>query len=283
RDFHSWGKWSPWIIAEPDTRIDVASDGRSYSWEGEIVGSGNIRIDREEPGKAIYYTLTFLKPWKSTSPVSFLFEPEAAGVKLTWTMVGSMPFFLFFMTKMMGAFIGMDYDRGLSMLKDYIETGVVPSKLEFPGLQKTAGFSYIGLKTQCAVAGVGEAMRKDFDRICSFLGAEQGAFKNCFAIYHKWDLVKGVGEYTACCPVDEAPQNLPEGFFAGDFPDCQAYLVQHTGPYRHLGNAWAAGMMHGRAKRFKQSKQLHPFETYQNDPATTPDRELVTNIHFPIK
>ena len=37
---------------------------------------------------------------------------------------------------MMEAFIGMDYDRGLLMLKDLVEKGSVPSKLDFIGEQK---------------------------------------------------------------------------------------------------------------------------------------------------
>ncbi|MDA0350079.1 MAG: SRPBCC family protein [Verrucomicrobia bacterium] len=170
RDFHTWSKWSPWIIAEPDCKVSVSPDGRQNSWDGNIVGSGNMLIEKAEPNNAIHYKLTFLKPWKAVSPVSFLFEATDGGTKLTWTMEGSMPFFLFFMTKMMGVLIGVDYDRGLKMLKDYIETGAVPSKLKFPGVETFKGFPYVGLKTRCNIDELGEAMTKDFtklDRPCS--------------------------------------------------------------------------------------------------------------------
>ncbi len=82
--------------------------------------------------------------------------------------------------------------------------------------------------------------------------------------------------------VESAPESLPEGFVAGEFPACEAYEVTHSGPYRHLGNAWSSGMMHARAKVFKQSKKIHPFETYGNNPETTPENELITNVYFPI-
>jgi len=45
--------------------------------------------------------------------------------KVTWTMNGCVPIFLFFMIGMMKAWIGMDYERGLMMLKELAEKGKV--------------------------------------------------------------------------------------------------------------------------------------------------------------
>jgi len=280
RDFHTWPTWSPWLIAEPGCEAKVSPDGMQNSWEGDIVGSGKMIIDSAEENKAIHYTLTFLKPWKAVSPVSFLFEESQEGVKVTWTMEGSMPFFLFFMTKMMGAVVGMDYERGLGMLKDYVESGSVPSALDFPGVETVPGCTYVGIRTECGIQDIGEAMSADFENLAELLGRE--ALVHSFSIYHKWDMVKGACEYTAGCAVDAPPEVLPQGMFTAEFPSCDAYKVVHTGPYRHLANAWSAGMMHGRAKVYKQNKKNHPFETYGNDPGSTPENELITNVYFPV-
>lgn len=280
RDFHTWPTWSPWLIVEPGCEAKVSPDGMQNSWEGDIIGSGKMIIDSAEENKAINYTLTFLKPWKAVSPVSFSLDQTSDGVQVTWTMEGSVPFFLFFLKKMMGAMVGMDYERGLSMLKDMVETGTVPSKLDFPGVETVSECKYVGVRTVCSIQDIGEAMGADFEKLSSLLGQE--ALAQSFSIYHKWDMVKGVCEYTAGCAVDSPPETLSSGFFVDTFPECQAYKVVHTGPYRHLGNAWSAGMMHGRAKVFKQSKKLHPFETYGNDPKVTPENDLITNIHFPV-
>ena len=169
------------------------------------------------------------------------------------------------------------------MLKDYLETGSVHSKLDFPGIEKFKGFNYVGIKTQCTIAGIGEAMEKDFGRLREALNREDASLDRIFSIYHKWDMVKGTAEYTSGCPIKKVPENLPRDLFSTNFPTVDAYKVVHTGPYRHLGNAWASGMMHGRAKLFKQSKKIHPFETYGNDPKQTHENELVTNIHFPVQ
>ena len=38
-----------------------------------------------------------------------------------------------------------------------------------------------------------------------------------------------------------------------------------------------------RSKTFKLNKRIDPFETYLNNPGEVPDRELVTEVHFPVK
>ena len=46
RDFREWVPWSLWLISEPDCPLDYGEDGKSYSWEGKIIGSGKMEILR---------------------------------------------------------------------------------------------------------------------------------------------------------------------------------------------------------------------------------------------
>ena len=92
--------------------------------------------------------------------------------------------------------------------------------------------------------------------------------------------MKGIADCTVAVPTDAAATGE---FTAGEIPACTAYVVKHTGAYRHLGNAWAAGMMHGRAKLFAADKKVPMFEIYDNDPTVTPEGELVTRVHLPAK
>lgn len=43
RDLRSWPEWSPWLIAEPDAKVDYSGDtsavGGKYSWDGTVSGS----------------------------------------------------------------------------------------------------------------------------------------------------------------------------------------------------------------------------------------------------
>lgn len=142
RDFRQWPAWSPWLIAEPDSRMDDSTEGKSYTWDGKITGSGEMKIMGESP-QSIDYQLTFLKPWKSVNTARFTLSDRNSGTEVPWTMEGSLLFFMFWMKAMMSRFIGPDYQRGLMMLKAVIETGENPSKLDFPGLNSFSEFRYV--------------------------------------------------------------------------------------------------------------------------------------------
>lgn len=284
RDFHQWNRWSPWVICETDCQMTYADGGKSYAWDGKIIGSGSVEIAEEQPSEAIHFRLTFLKPWKSKARFSFLFQPEGDGVRVTWTMDSSLPLFLFFMKGMMNVMIGMDYDRGLRMLKDYLETGNVHSKLEYPGQADFEGFQYVGIRAQCSMTQIGDQMKADFERLVQwFKDSNIEIAEKPFAVYHRFHLSKGTTEFTTGYPVKAVPENLPEGFVSAELAACPVYRVKHTGPYHHLGNAWSSGMMRAQAKVFRQNKKIPAFEIYESDPSTTKEEDTVTMIHFPIK
>jgi len=215
--------------------------------------------------------------------VSFDFQDKDSAVEVTWTMNGSLPFFMFWMKNTMSALVGMDYQRGLNMLKDFIETGSVPSKLEFPRTGRFEGSSYLGIQTTCAIADIGERMNQDFKTLVAGLEASgTSPSGKPITLYHKYDLVKGITKYTAGIPVDHQSVVPIGGTFLGKVESCDTYQIKHTGPYRHLGNPWSAGMMHERSKVFKQNKKIPPFEVYENDHREVAGNDLKTTIHFPV-
>ena len=283
-DFSHWTAWSPWLIQEPEAKVDVSVGGKSYAWEGKRIGSGNMAVTAETRNQSIDYDLTFLKPWKSTAKVRFELEPKGESTEVTWFMDSSLPFFLFWMKKSMTAFIESDYQRGLALLKDYAEDGEAHSRLDFKGASTFPGCSYLGIRTNCSMDAVGKQMQDDFTRIWTFIGAHQGLVAGeAFSIYHKWDMVNGRVAYTSGVPVKKIPEDLPEGMLSGKIPQSEVYTVRHTGPYLHLGNAWSALFTMQRTKAFKANKQMDPFETYVNLPGEVPENELITEIHFPIQ
>lgn len=283
KDFKNWPIWSPWILAEPRCKIVYADNGKSYSWDGDIIGSGEMELLDSVENKELRYRLTFLTPWKSTSSVSFRFEERDGITNTYWTMEGSLPFFLFWMKKTMLAAIGMDYDRGLRMLKDHIELGKVPSELRFGGLETVGGFDYAGVRTTCALSQIAERMPADLEKVSSELkgaGIEVSGPPVCF--YDKFDIAEGSTTYTIGLPTKRKAK-APPGLVAGRLPSLKAYAIHHRGPYRHVGNSWAAGMMHTRAKLFAQSKKNVPFEVYENDPRRVSEEETRTSVYFPIR
>jgi len=284
RDFNQWRPWSPWLITEPEAKMTIAEDGKSYEWVGHRTGSGNMNLLDESTNEFLSMQLNFLKPWKSTAKIRFELKAEGDDTKVTWFMDSSLPFFMFWMTKMMTGLISMDYDRGLSMLKEYVEKGSVTSKLDFKGESNFDGCQYVGIKVSCEIDKMGEQMRSDFGKMKEFLDANQTVEPGiAFSIYHKWDPAKGRVEYTGGFAVKNMPDSLPEGFVSGSIPATKVYTLSHVGPYGYLGNAWSTLYAMHRAKEFKPKKNIHPFEVYVNDPQEVAEKELVVDIHFAVK
>ncbi len=281
-DFHNWKNWSPWLICEPEAKLDFQADGKYYKWDGKRVGSGEMKVVAEKDNE-IDYDLTFLKPWKSKAKVYFKLNDAAEGTEVSWLMNSSLPFFMFWMKKSMEIYIGMDYDRGLKMLKEELEEGKIHSNLEFVGDHNFDGCNFIGIKTTTPFSNIDKAMEKDFTELNEFIGKNNLEVSGLpFSEYQKFDVVKDKVVYVAGFPVNSEPENLPENFFYGTLAKNKVHTVRHKGKYDHLGNAWSAIMMMERNKEFKKNKKAFPLEVYHNDPSTTVPEELVTDISMPI-
>lgn len=284
-DMGQWDKWSPWLIMDPNARVVVSDDSRFYEWNGERVGEGNMQVMDSKDQQWIRYDLMFLKPWKSKADVHFRLTPiDDSNTKVIWDMNSDWPFFLFFMKKSMEAYVGMDYHRGLMMLKDYCENDSIQSKLDFLGDEHIDGFRYVGIRRKCSMDEMSNYMSKD-------MGSIQASFKDqpelldglSFTQYHKWDVVKRQVEYTSAFSVKAGVEAPSDNMVAGNIPTINATRVRHTGPYQHLGNAWSTLYTMQRKKEFKINKSVDPFEIYENMPGEVPEQELRTTIHFPIK
>ena len=283
-DFNHWTAWSPWIIMEPEAHVKVAEDSKYYEWKGKRLGEGNMKITAEEENSWIDYDLAFLKPWKSQAKVRFELKAKGDSTEVTWFMDSSLPFFMFWMKKMMEAFVGMDYERGLMLLKDYAEDGEVHSKLDMKGASKSPERKFIGIRTACTKGEMPGKMQDNFKTLWEFLADKSDLVEgNGLSIYHKWDMVKDRVEYTSGVEVKQTPGDLPQGVFAGTIPATQVHSVKHTGPYTHLGNVWSTLYSMQRAKTFKPNKKIHPFELYGNKPGEVEDNELVAEVFFATK
>ena len=61
-NFHNWKTWSPWLITDPGTKLNIKEDGKYYDWVGEITGTGNMTVLSEKENEQVDYDLIFLKP-----------------------------------------------------------------------------------------------------------------------------------------------------------------------------------------------------------------------------
>ncbi|HMP77303.1 MAG TPA: SRPBCC family protein [Kiritimatiellia bacterium] len=282
RNFRRWPEWSPWLVCEPDARVDFSADGKSYAWEGRVVGAGSISVTGEQRPVRIEHELAFLRPFKSRSKTGFRLTPSGSGTEVTWRVEGSLPLFLFWLKPMLTAMLGMDFERGLRRLAAVLEQGKVPASLDFIGATETAGARYVRISAECAISDIAPSMQHAFGRISSWLQQSGTAPAGpWFSIYHKWDLTRGQARYSACVPISATPAALPDDISVAERPPLRTYAVRLTGSFEYLADAWAAGFGRAQAKVFKRVKNHAPFEIYEKSPETHPGETPVTVVHFP--
>ena len=278
QDYQQWPAWSPWLCMEPEASLQyeqtAATIGHAYSWEGDMVGAGRMEF-AEIDGDIDRMDLAFLRPFKSQAKVEFeTTELDTENTRVTWRMDSSLPFFLFFMVGKMKSMIGMDYDRGLKMLKEYIETGTVTSKTEVAGIVEMPAIPYVGVSSESTLKNISASMHKTIPKLAA-LSDGKTTQDVCGAIYSKMDITNRHCAYTVFAPVNAADAT-------GEIASCKALKVVHTGDYQHLGTAWATANTYQRHHKIKANKNVHPFEIYTNDPKVVPAKDLVTEIYLPV-
>ena len=284
-DFHHWHGWSPWTVIEPDCTIEITGSpnhpGHSMSWQGTIIGSGRNTVASVSPNQ-IQYDLEFIKPWTSKAKVNFTLEEDGENTHVTWNMESSLPFFLFFMIPTMKNWIGMDYDRGLRMLKEVAERGELRCETYNNGEVDYQGFSYVGIQRTVPFAELAEHCQRDFEKIVNdiVVKAQKGA-RHWVCIYPKFDMKTMYVTYiTAVSDEDLGGVELDETYRRGAIKDCNALEIKHNGSYDFIANAWSMGMMNLRARKLKGSD--FPFEQYWNSPFEEAPENLKSSVYFPL-
>lgn len=286
-DFNSWTHWSPWLISEPEATVTVTPNanqiGAVYAWAGKIVGAGEVEHKQLEAPHKIEDEIRFLKPFRSQSTVGFEIQPSGPHTRLTWLMDGSLPWFMFWMRPMMETFISMDYDRGLRMFKEWLETGQVQSHTAVKGKVSVGPLHMLGVRATCDVADVESSMEGAFNE-AQQLFRQQGLAMDggMISVYHKFDVKAATFEYTSGYLVPQSALEHAGGLSAWSLPAGPAFCVEHIGSYQHLGNPWSVANQLVRHQKLKQSK-VGTFELYKTTPPETPEPECLTEIYLPLR
>lgn len=287
-DYRTWTIWSPWLISDPDATVTIseepASVGSTYHWKGTVTGEGELKHRTLQPGQRVEDDLTFLVPFKSIAKTAFILRPEKGGTHVDWTMDSSLPWFLFWMVPMMKRFIGMDYARGLSLLKEWIETGAIQSKTTVHGVEPVQHFQMAGIAASCSIDQVGPSMEQSFAKAnAEFKSLGLPSDGAMISVYTKFRIKEGMFDYISGYVVPENAQIPSDSALSRwKLSSQQAFRVQHVGSYRHLGNGWSVANQVARFRKLKQCR-TGTYEIYRTIPPETPEAELVTDIYLPLK
>jgi len=256
--------------------------GHRQEWDGRRIGSGEM-VMAHSSATAYTYDTQFIKPWKSKGTAEFRMEGRGGDTKVTWVMNSGVPFYLFFLKKMMKAWVGSDYDRGLKMLKEYTEKNSVPTETEIIGEQPVPGFHYLGVRKSTSLEDMSTEMSKVFGQILAWVSSsELEKPKHYVTFYHKYDIVKKRCDFTVALVYAEKPKNTKK-LIAGEIPDHKVVQAVHTGSYDHLGNAWSTVMAEQRCEKLKLNKKIPWYERYLNNPEEKEPEEIKTEVNVPIR
>jgi uncharacterized protein YndB with AHSA1/START domain len=137
-DLKNLSHWSPWQGKDLQTVIryegSEAGVGAKMLWDSKSskVGSGCQEIVVSNPYSHIEVALQF-KGWNHPSCATWDFATqEGGGTKVTWSYKGQVSGNIFhkYMAAMMKSMIKKDYEKGLSLLKAYLEQSEKPATHE---------------------------------------------------------------------------------------------------------------------------------------------------------
>ncbi len=294
-NFDKWKRWSPWLCMEPSARTKTENPwgvtGHTQSWDGDLIGSGRMTLGTLEMNKRVVCNLEFFKPWKSQSKATFHLSSEGDNTRVRWELDSTLPLFMIFFKKMMKAFVTNDFRRGLSMLKDYMESGEVLSNTEITGTEKKPGFYYVGITHEAKIADLGKLSKQDFTELGTKV--REGAIANptfMLTMYRKFDMVRGECVFTSAlayinkADVKKAVDCMDKAKVQSSYvEEHKALQVIHTGAYEHLGNAWSTAMSAQRHKKLKMDKSVDMYEVYVNTPMNASPKDLKTQIIIPVR
>jgi len=286
---------SPWFSAENTAKIELswadAEVGTIESWDWAIIWAWEREITHIVEGELIDYELRFIKPFKSTSRTYISLQKCGKDcTRVVWGMEWTMPWYLKFAMKKMIPQIEADYDRGLDMMKYYVETGHLPTKISWGEIKTVAESWSIGIERQSSLADMPTQMQEDFTMLWKFVTEHRMGSHWARSYYLKVDMKKDIYDYRSSILLNEDEiYEIDDALLENTeikkyyYPEMKQYCIRMEWSYRFMGNAWNALFMHLRSKKMTHTPKFPSFEDYINDPSQVPEHKYITDLCAPIK
>ncbi len=293
-------KWSPWNALDPNMKKTYEGTdgtvGAISRWEGnKDVGKGEQRLDSLVQDQLVKNHVKFIEPWASESDALVELQPEGEGTKVTWAMVGNNDF----MSKVMGKFmdmdamLGKDFEKGLSMLKEQVETAEAARQAELAA--KTSGGYLIETVDRPELVFIGKRNKKvKWSDIGAFYGtnfpaagAAIGAANLEMAgapsgVMWAWNEKDQSADMMAAMPVKGDANTKVEGFETHVIPASKMLKVEYYGDYNK--NMPAHEAIDAYIKEKGLTHYGNVIEEYVTDPMAEKDTtKWLTNIYYMVK
>lgn len=283
--FANFKNWSPWHVYDPDMKTEIVGvdgqPGARYNWEGnDKVGKGYLLTKSVSPER-----IDLDIDWgMGLSPAFFQLQETAAGKKtsVVWAMDMhvAFPWNAFAMLTDLNAFVGKDFENGLSNLRKVCEQIAHPKYRGYEVAETEIPLKYyLGTRQEVNFSDIPTFFSQYLPRAMGFVTEQKlspaGGPSGLFWVY---DEKAGKTDMAAVIPVMEAKkidslQQFPVG-------GGRALVVEYFGPYEKTGEAHFALDDYMAEKKLKYVPPV--IEEYVTDPASEPDtaKWLTKIIYF---
>ncbi len=286
RDFKSWSDWSPWLLHEPETRLEFSEncdqEGGYYRWDGQRVGAGTLTHVKFERPARILQRIEFTRPFKSVCEVAFELSEQQGETQVNWLMRGKMPFLLRFMTAKTVAMISKDYDLGLAMLAGQLDENAEHPRISFEGNSTRSPQYCLCQAIEGGLETIRAVMQTDFPRLVAFAQAQNRISGAPLNAYQRVDPLKLYFTGHIAVPVERDAE--PGEYQAREVGGGLYFKVSLRGNYQFLELAWYAAKAHLEMRKIKVDRQRELLEVYENDPRQVNNsNDLLTTLYIPIR
>jgi len=289
-DFRRFSHWSPWSSTDPDASILYSGarrgEGAIMSWNGAVIGSGRQVITESRPYERVAITMNSgetgeamswfdLTPGIGTTIVARNFEIDSG-----MNIVGR------YFAPLMGGVVAREYHDGLVRLKEFAEG--LPAA-DFGDLEiehlvvEATDIAYLPSSSRPEPAAISEALGKAYFQILTFIAdnglSSAGAPRSILRPYRGSEL-----GFDAAIPLHRVNANTPRETVGVRIGQSYAGLVVRV---RHIGSYAGLTGTHRKISAYLAASGIErdgaAWESYVSDPGKVPERELQTDIFYPIK
>jgi carbon monoxide dehydrogenase subunit G len=283
-------EWSPWISGTGASEVDFSGPrrgrGASVQWHSPDREPGRQTIVEARPFESV---VTETDPGGGRSFVSKFQVGEAAeGTTVAWTVDIDLGMNLVrrYLRGALAGRMARDFDRGLANLKSMAEN--LP-RADFSGLRvehvtvDPTPLAFVTTSSEPNAAAISEAIGTAFFQILRYIDrrglSEAGAPLSISRDFRGSRLV-----FDAAIPVRGTSGSLPppaDGVQIRQSYGGPAIRVTHVGSYAGLSATHEKIAAYLAAYGIERNGDA--WESYESDPARTPESELRTYVYYPVR
>ncbi len=281
--YRNFNKWSPWF--EKDTTTQYQFEGPAFgvgsrlSWISEELGNGSMEIVGVSDTSVT--SLMKFDGFDSSPTATWIVSSMQGGTKITWTYDESgMSGFGKILGSVMDMFLGPDYERGLSNLKSWVESG---PKLTTPVVvTNVSPIPYVGISDTSSTdpALLSSKMSSSYGKLTEFLtNVESEIGGSPFAIITAYTPQEIA--FTCALPYKGVLETVSEGIVKATNYGGLALKATYKGDYS--GTEAAHNDIAAYAAYAGYELIGAPWEEYVTDPSEEADpANWVTLIFYPV-